>query len=93
MELYTKERKKPKKADFVYKGVGYWVSSAEYHLDWCNSTYNYGYLHTIRDYATDTDTLENDELMSDNEFLEKADKVACRMIPFDESVFFDYCIF
>jgi hypothetical protein len=89
MEVSTKRRKKPKKADFIYKGTRYWVESAEYYLFW-NGEYDTSVIYNVLEYETDKNVGDDDELNYDEEFQKKSYEVCCRMIPYDEYVFAEY---
>ena len=86
MEMHTVYRKKPKKADFIYNKVRYWVAESHYYEFWTGE-YERNCIYTIKEYETDRDVGDDDELNDDDEFLSKAQSVACRLMPFDVYVY------
>jgi hypothetical protein len=89
MVIYTKKRKKPKKADFVHNKVRYWISSGDYYLDW-DGEYSTDLLYTVLEYETGKDVTCEDHTLSDEEFMEKLERAGMRVMPFDDTVYFDY---
>lgn len=88
MEVKTKYRKKPKKADFVHNNVAYWISSAHYYLFW-DGEYDQQVYYTCSYYDSDEE-LDDEEMCEDDEYLKKSQKAGKRVMPFDHSAYEGY---
>ena len=60
-------RKKPKKADFIYKGVRYWICSYD-SIELWDGEYDCMTEFDVKEYETDKKILGNDPLWEDDEF-------------------------
>ena len=60
-------RKKPKKADFVYKNVRYWINAYD-SLELWDDEYDCLTTFSVKEYDTDKEIVEDDPLWDDDVF-------------------------
>jgi len=60
-------RKKPKKADFVYRGIRYWICSYDSTELW-DGEYDCLTSFDVKEYETDKEVSDDSSLWDDNEF-------------------------
>lgn len=77
-------REKPKKADFVYKGMRFWIKTCTRHTDWLDGEYFLWSSYDIRRYDDDTifDPYESLSEKEIDEYYEKEVAACDRVFPY-----------